>query len=168
MLSWRNIVILAYLRERPLLYFRGIAGEISITIMSLSSTSWPLYSALGYSILIGLSGILKDFTDIEWNIILLWDNTSTQDSPFTATSLYSPSQLPDWPIFPSCQIIISELSIRSWISVVLGPFRVFKVLLTCCLAYSFWISDIAFFRAVERYVIVGNGVSYSIIRDKVL
>ena len=42
---------------------------------------------------------------------------------------------------------------------VCGPFRILRALAIYCLAYSFWISTIAFLMAVAYCVTKGNSVS---------
>ena len=46
---------------------------------------------------------------------------------------------------------------------VCGPFRILRVLVIYCLAYSFWISTIAFLIAAACCVTKGNGASDLII-----
>ena len=59
---------------------------------------------------------------------------------------------------PSLYTKISKFRSRSWIVLVLGPFRIFNILATYYSIYSLQISTIAFFTAFTHYITVGKGI----------
>ena len=80
-------------------------------------------------------------------------------SPLTVSRLYSPSQCPAWPIFPSLYTRTGEFSDKLYTTSVLGPLHIFKASTIWCLAHSFWISTMAFLITFAYYVTDSNSTS---------
>ena len=71
-------------------------------------------------------------------------------------------------MLPSRYTRTSEFRSSSWTLVVFGLFRLLRAVITCCFALIFWSLVIAFLIAVARYITIGAGESYSVIRGYAL
>jgi hypothetical protein len=135
-----NIVIftgpsIGYFRGRPLPRLTGKFGRGSY-IRALGSCSGTVRVSVvsssirfGRSIsLIGVSRTRYGFTTVFRKVVLPCSSASTHDSLSVLTNLYGPVYLPFWLLLPSCHTSTSELIVRSWISKVLGLFRILMAL----------------------------------------
>ncbi len=113
-------------------------------------------------------GYKYNFTTVDWKNIGPFGSLTVYISPLTVSRLYSLSQCPAWPIFPSLYIKTGEFSGKSYTISVLGLLHIFRVSTIWRSVYSFWISTMAFLIIFTCCVTDGDSISDLTIRGYIL
>jgi hypothetical protein len=96
-------------------WFGSVPGSVSDAISGAISGSISVSSCYKYG-----------FTAVDRNGVGPLGSLTIYVSPSTISKLYSLSQYPAWPVFPSLYTKIGELGSRLYIALVLGLFRIFR------------------------------------------